>query len=257
MKLFNKIMKKLEQKRKLIIDCKPGDPLYMVKYEPFLHSECRDCITRIFIKEIIPGCEWDGGDLIKCEYISVFNRNTEYEFRHLSSHHDDLIIDSDFLYCKGKYEGYRCYTSYQGALDWLVREIHSNISKQLSRLEDISANLGTSERPLINISTHYLTDGNEKYKKTEIYDVMYFNKDKLSRIKSSFEPKKIEVYRYHVELDALGREKRNVYSWEEHFKDFDTLEEANQWIYENDESRWPCEAGNSFYEGYRYYIKNK
>lgn len=249
-------MTKLKQERKLIINCKPGDPLYMVKYAPSLQTGSIDYISRIFIKEIIPRNEWEGGDLFKCEENCGLYGTTKYEFHNTSSHHDELILDEDFLYCDGKYNGYRCYTSYQGALDWLVGEIQYNIYNQLSRLENISERLGTSERPLLDINTYYLSDGNEKCKKSEIYDLSWVNKDKLSKFKSSSSSQKVEVYRRYVELDAIGRNTSHIHLSEEHFRDFDTPEEANKWIYENDESRWPCQSGKPCYEGYRYYIKH-
>jgi hypothetical protein len=250
-------MLKIKQKRKLVKDCKPGDLLYMVKYDRDLPDYIHDSITRIVIREIVPGTEFSGGDLIRCEYISVFNANTEYEFRHMTSDHDDLLLDTDFLYCDGKYEGCRCYTSYQGALDYLVHSIQYNVMKQLERLETISETLGISENQPIDISTTYVTNGDRRYKKKEIYDTGLYPEDSICTIKKSFKPVKTEVRRTHVELDALGRTKHNVYSWDEKFREFDTQEEANKWIFENDESRWPCESGKSFFEGYRYYIKKR
>ena len=60
----------------------------------------------------------------------------------------------------------------------------------------------------------------------------------------------------YVEYDALGRQNHSFsFIKDKLIKTFDTLQEANAWIFKNDKSRTPCEEGKPFFEGDHYYVK--
>ena len=241
---------------KLIIDCKIGDPLFIVNYKVSLpYDYSRDNIRKMYIKEIIPGFDHD---VYKLEKINVFGGNEYYEFNNDSSKHDELTLDTDYSYGKN---GDRIYSTYQGALNYLVQEIQYNLNKQLKRLEYIEENLGICTTPFMKIKTHSFYDNKEHYNhytRKEIYDIDWYEDNYEKQIKTindKVKDKKFEVWKEHVEYDALGRLVRNCYTWKELDKKFDTLEEANEYIWKVDKSRVPCEIGKYFFEGFRYYVK--
>lgn len=250
---------------KLFKDLNEGNPVFMVKYTSNIPDYyCPDHIRKLYVDKIIYGTEFEGGDLYKLKRTHVFSADEVYEIRHENSdRHDSLLLDSDFAYGNNvtNTEGYRFYTTYQGALNYLIQQIQINISKQLKRLEDIETRLGVSDRNLITIKTKSVYEQKDHWshlKKTEIYDTCWFN-DKINCnfIDNSLKDKQYEVWSKYVEHDALGRKTNHdsIYIKDKLVKKFDTLQEANAWIFKNDKSRTPCEEGTPFFEGDHYYVK--
>ena len=249
---------------KLFKDLKEGNPVFMVKYTSNVHDYLRDDIRKLYVDKVIYGSEWEGGDLYKLRRINVFNADEYYEIRHENSdRHDDLVLDTDYAYGKNgtNTEGYRFYTTYQGALNYLIQEIQVNIREQLKRLEDIETRLGVSNTNLITIKTKSVYEQKDHcrhLKKTEIYDTCWFD-DKINCnfIDNNLKNKQYEVWSKYVEYDALGRKMNHDsrYIKDILVKKFDTLQEANAWVFKNDKSRTPCEEGTPFFEGDHYYVK--
>lgn len=241
-------------KQKLLINCKIGDPVYIVNTKSKSDSGILDCIRQYFIKDIIHHGNgiFTAGTTYKLEKISL-HYTDKYEFNHSSSIDDELIVDSEHGYGK---DGDRIYTTYQGALDYLISDIKCDILKQLRRLEYIEEHLGTSDNSSIVIRTKKMEYNWHKINKREIYEDIYSddaNKD-IQEINEKLKNQKIEVWKNYVEYDGEGE---TAYSSKEEYfhKAFDTLEEAEEWIWKNDKSRGICGKNNDIYEGYHYYIK--
>lgn len=249
---------------KLFKDLKEGNPVFMVKYTSNIPDYLRDDIRKLYVDKVIYGSDWEGGDLYKLRRINVFSADEYYEIRHENSErHDDLTLDTDYAYGKNgtNTEGYRFYTTYQGALNYLIREIQVNILDQLKRLEDIETRLGVSDENLITIKTRSVYEQKDYWqhlKKIEIYNVCWFD-DKINCnfIDNNLKDKQYEVWSKYVEYDALGRKTNqdSKYIKDILVKKFDTLQEANEWVFKNDKSRTPCEEGTPFFEGDHYYVK--
>lgn len=249
---------------KLFKNLKKGDPVYMVKYTSNIPDYyCPDNIRKLWVDEIQYGNEFEGGDLYKLKRIHVFSADEVYEIRHENSdRHDNLILDSDFAYGNNgtNTEGYRFYTTYQEALNYLIQEIQVNIRKQLERLENIETRLGVSDRNIITVKTRSVYEQKDHWqhlKKIEIYDIGDWDKINCNFIDKKLKDKQYEVWSKLVEYDALGRKMNHdsIYIKDLLVKKFDTLQEANSWIFKNDKSRSTCGEGTPFFEGDHYYVK--
>lgn len=250
---------------KLFKNLKKGDPVYMVKYTSNIPDYyCPDDIRKLWVDEIKYGSEFEGGDLYKLKRVNVFGRDEVYEIRHENSdRHDSLLLDTDFDHGNNgtNTEGYRFYTTYQEALNYLIIEIQSNISKQLKRLEDIETRLGVADRNIITIKTRSVYDQKDHWrhlKKTEIYNTCWCDDSvNCNYIDKSLKDKQYEVWSKLVEYDALGRKMNHdsIYIKDLLVKKFDTLQEANAWVFKNDKSRSTCGEGTPFFEGEHYYVK--
>lgn len=251
---------------KLFKDLKEGNPVFMVKYTSNIPKNyyCPDNIRKLYVDKVEYGSEFEGGDLYKLKSISISGADEVYEIRHeTSDRHDSLILDTDYAYGNNgtKTEGYRFYTTYQEALNYLIQEIQANIRKQLERLEDIETRLGVSDTNLIIIKTRSVYEQKDHWchlKKIEIYDTCWFdNKINCKYIDKNLKDKQYEVWSKYVEYDALGRKMNHssTYIKDLLVKKFDILQEANAWIFKNDKSRDQCGEGTPFFEGDHYYVK--
>lgn len=238
------------RKTKLIKDCKVGDALFYVFNISFYSINYGSLnIYKRYIEEIIRGSEWDGGDTFKVKSYAGYQNEYHYEFKHLDSSHDSLIVDSDVAYDdKGKY-----YTSYEAAKEHILRELQSNVRQALEHLETAEMKLGLTKDNLFIKRTKETTIDYKRYKKVEIYDIPYFDHMNPNKVDKVLADKKYNVYKRYIATNGLGRV--NYQSDTEYFvQAFDTLEEANEFMKENDKSYFRGENDWDF-EGYRYYIK--
>lgn len=196
-------------KQKLLINCKIGDPVYIVNTKSKSDSGIPDCIRQYFIKDIIHHGNgiFTAGTTYKLEKISL-HYTDKYEFNHSSSIDDELIVDSDHGYGK---DGNRIYTTYQGALDYLISDIKCDILKQLHRLEYIEEHLGTSDNSSIVIRTKKMEYNWHKINKREIYEDIYSddaNKD-IQEINEKLKNQKIEVWK--IMQNMIGKAKPYIH----------------------------------------------
>ena len=238
----------MDKNTKLIKDCKVGDTLYYV-YDPDFHIELN--IFPVKIEEIKYGNEFEGGDTYKCVHHTIHNEYY-YEFKNENSDfHDSLIVDMDYAY-DDKNHG-RFYTSYQGAVDYLIHNLQFNILKEIGRLERIEEKFGISDYNLFIKKTKKIRENYIDYKKIEIYDnISNYEEENIDILNEKLKNTKVKVYKQLIETDAYGNVR---WSGTELFiKEFDSIEEANIWIKENDKSYY---HGNSEWgwEGDRYFIK--
>ena len=234
---------------KLIKDCKVGDTLYYVILKD---GSVEDLIIPVSIEEIKIGDAFGiSPNVYVCKSIYGTDR---YEFNHTNSEqHDSLIVDSDHAYAKdddGFKDNYkRFYTSYDAAVEWLMVEIKYDIIKKLNRLERLEKNNGVKTN-IFQKKTKECKVDYHPYKKIEIYDCRSWEEPK--DIDKALENKKIKVYKKLIETDYYGDIK---YSGTEIFvKEFDYLEDAIEYIFKHDKSRWHGDL-DSLYEGETYFIK--
>lgn len=248
---------------KLFKDLKKGDPVYMVKYTSNIPDYHTDNIKKVYVDEKKFGTEYDGGDLYRLKKYHVYGSDEVYEIRHENSDcHDSLLLDTDYAYGRSgtNTEGYRFYTTYQGALNYLIQKIQIDIRKQLKRLEDVETRYGMSDANLITVKTQSVYEQKDHWqhlKKIEIYDIADWDKINCKFIDKSLKDKQYEVWSKYVEYDALGRKINpdSIYIKDILVKKFDTLQEANAWVFKNDKSRSTCGEGTPFFEGKHYYVK--
>jgi hypothetical protein len=239
----------MEKTPKLIKDCKVGDTLYYVILKD---GSTEDLIIPVSIEKI-EGSDWFGvkPNVYKCK--SIYGSDT-YEFNHENSDtHDSLIVDTDYAYGKdddGFKNNYkRFYTSYDAAVEWLMTEIKYDIIKKINRLERLEKNNGVKTN-IFQKKTKECKVDYHPYKKIEIYDCSSW--EKPEDIDKALENKKIKVYKKLIETDYYGDIK---YSGTEIFvKEFDYVEDALEYIFEHDKSRWHGDL-DSWYEGETYFIK--
>lgn len=233
---------------KLIKDCKVGDLLYYVS-DPDFHENRDDEIFQVKITEIKRGGEFEGGDTFKCE-----RSETVYTFKHQNSDfHDSLIVDTDYAcYTKDGYCEGRFYTTYQAAVDFLINGLQYKLLHDLERLDDAELKFGLAKYNAFQKITNEITVDYEKYKKTEIYDLTSFSDKTPTWVNRQLKNKKVKVYKRLVETDAYGSVR---WSGTDIFvKEFDSIEEANRFMKENDKSYYHGES-DFWYEGDRYFIK--
>ena len=236
---------------KLIKDCQKGDTLYHV-YDPNFYSDNLD-IFPVKIEEIIYGTEFDGGDTYKCIHYTTGYYNHEYTFKHLNSdRHDSLILDTD--YARDSKNNARFYTTYQNAVDFLINSIQFKIRKNLQMLEKVEKDFGPASYNAIIKKTkeYYDKEHDRTYKKIEIYDIDSWDKRTPSWLDENLKNEKVKVYKQLIETDSYGSV---IWSGTEIFvKEFDSIEEANAWMKENDKSYYHGES-DIWFEGERYFIK--
>lgn len=228
---------------KLIKDCKVGDTLYYAIYED---GSTKDFIIPVSIQEIKKGgCFLQ--DIYVCKAISFCE--TIYEFNHETSDiHDSLIVDSDYAYDKDK--NGRFFTTYDAAVEWLMIEIKYDIIKKLKRLENLEKNNGV-KTDIFQTKTVECKKDYTKYKKVTIYDCNSLeNPNDIDKI---LDGKKIKVYKKLIETDFHGNQ-RGYVGKEIFVKEFDCKEDAINYIFEHDKSRWHGGL-YSWYEGETYFIK--
>lgn len=239
----------MEKTPKLIKDCKVGDTLYYVILKD---GSVEDLIIPVSIEEIKMGDSFGiKPNVYKCK--SIYGSDT-YEFNHENSEqHDSLILDTDYAYAKddsgfkNNYE--RFYTTYDGAVEWLMVEIKYDIIKKLNRLERLEKNNGV-KTDIFQKKTKECKIDYHPYKKIEIYDCNSWEKPKDTD--KALENKKIKVYKKLIETDYYGCIK---YSGIEIFvKEFDYIEDALEYIFKHDKSRRHGSL-DSWYEGETYFIK--
>ena len=236
---------------KLIKDCKVGDTLYYVILKD---GSTEDLIIPVSIEKIEMGDAFGiKPNVYKCKSIYGCDSDT-YEFNHTNSEqHDSLIVDTDYAYgkdadgFKNNYE--RFYTSYDAAVEWLMTEIKYDIIKKINRLERLEKNNGVKTN-IFQKKTKECRVDYHPYKKIEIYDCSSWEKPEDTD--KALENKKIKVYKKLIETDYYGDIK---YSGTEIFvKEFDYVEDALEYIFEHDKSRWHGDL-DSWYEGETYFIK--
>jgi len=233
---------------KLIKDCKVGDTLYLAILKD---GSVEDLIIPVSIEEIKMGDAFGiSPNVYVCKSIHGSDR---YEFNHTNSEqHDSLIVDSDHAYGKSEFghDNYiRFYTSYDAAVAWLMVEIKYDIIKKLNRLERLERNNGV-KTDIFQKKTKECKVDYHPYKKIEIYDCSSWEKPEDTD--KALENKKVKVYKKLIETDYYGNIK---YSGTEIFiKDFDYTEDALEYIFKHDKSRWHGDL-DSWYEGETYFIK--
>ena len=241
----------MEKTPKLIKDCKVGDTLYYVILKD---GSTEDLIIPVSIKEIKRSDAFGiSPNIYVCK--SIYGSDSDiYEFNHTNSEqHDSLIVDTDYAYGKDadgfktNYE--RFYTSYDGAVEWLMTEIKYDIIKKIERLEKLERNNGIKTN-IFQKKTKQCKIDYHPYKKIEIYDCSSWEEPKT--VDKALENKKIKVYKKLIETDYYGDIK---YSGTEIFvKEFDYIEDALEYIFKHDKSRWHGDF-DSWYEGDTYFIK--
>ncbi len=235
----------MEKTPKLIKDCKVGDTLYLaILKEDLIIPVSIEKIERSDSSGIKP-------DVYVCK--SIYSYGT-YEFNNENSDvHDSLIVDSDHAYCKdddGFKDNYkRFYTSYDAAVEWLMVELKYDIIKKIERLERLEKNNGIKTN-IFQKKTKQCKIDYHPYKKIEIYDCGSWEEPKT--VNEALNDKKIKVYKKLIETDYYGVIK---YSGTEIFvEEFDYLEDALEYIFKHDKSRWHGDL-DSWYEGDTYFIK--
>ena len=236
----------MNKTRKLIKDCKVGDTLYFAILKD---DSIEDLIIPVSIEEIKRGDAFGiKPDVYVCK--SIYGHGT-YEFNHENSDvHDSLIVDTDYAYGKDDYGYKRFFTSYDAAVEWLMMEIKYDIIKKLERLEKLEKNNGV-KNDIFQKKTKECKVDYQPYKKIEIYDDSWENPKTIDKV---LENKKIKVYKQLIETDYYGNIK---YSGTEIFvKDFDYEEDALEYIFKHDKSRYNGKL-DSWYEGDTYFIKEE
>lgn len=234
---------------KLIKDCEVGNTLY---YAVLKDGSIEDSITPVSIIEIKRGDAWHA-DLYICK--TSEDSKITYEFENEDSvRHDSLIVDSDHAYEKSE-DGYgsenykRFYTTYEAAAEWLMTEIKADIMHYLRRLELLESKNGVIDN-IFQKKTYECKKDYHPYKKIVIYDCSSYERPyDIDRVLNG---KKIKVYKQLIETDYYGSAK---YHGDEHFvKEFDCKEDALDFIFKNDKSRYHGKT-DGWFEGYRYFIK--
>lgn len=234
---------------KLIKDCEVGNTLY---YAVLKDGSIEDRITPVSIVDIQRGSAWES-DLYICKPSE--ESKVTYEFEHQDSvRHDSLIVDTDYAYAKSEdghgHEYYkRFFTTYEAAAEWLMIEIKADIIKNLRRLESLESKNGVIDN-IFQKKTYECKKNWYPYKKIVIYDCGSYERPyNIDRVLNG---KKIKVYKQLIETDYYGSA---TYSGDEHFvKEFDCKEDALDFIFKNDKSRYHGKT-DGWYEGYRYFIK--
>ena len=241
----------MEKAPKLIKDCKVGDTLYLAILKD---GSAEDLIIPVSIEKIEMGDAFGiKPNVYKCKSIYGSDSDT-YEFNHTNSEqHDSLIVDSDHAYGKdddGFKDNYkRFYTSYDAAVEWLMVELKYDIIKKIERLERLEKNNGIKTN-IFQKKTKECKIDYHPYKKIEIYDCGSWEEPKT--VDEALKDKKIKVYKKLIETDYYGVIK---YSGTEIFvEEFDYLEDALEYIFKHDKSRWHGGL-DSWYEGDTYFIK--
>lgn len=231
------------EKTKLIKDCSVGDTLYYAIYED---GSTKDFIIPVSIQEIKRGGCFSP-DVYVCKSISFCE--TIYEFHHENSDvHDSLIVDSDHAYDQDKIG--RFFTTYDRAVEWLMTELKYDIIKKIERLEKLEEKNGVKTN-IFQKKTVKCKKDYHPYKKITIYDCgSYENPKDVDKI---LKDKKIKVYKELIETDFYGNQKGYV-GKEIFVKEFDCEEDALNYIFEHDKSRWHGGL-DSWYEGDTYFIK--
>lgn len=240
-------------KTKLIKDCKVGDTLYYVPNISFYNIQYGNNYIRTrSIEKIEYGCSWNGGDVYKIkEWGGLHNDDYHYEFKHISSNHDDLILDTDYA---SDSDGGKYFTTYEAARNELIHNLQLDVRKALEHLETAEMKYGEAKENFFIKRTKTIEINNRPYRKVEIYDINYFEHVNPGKLDKAQVCKKYNVYKRYISTNGLGRE--NYRSKDEYFvQGFDSLEEANAFIKENDKSYYRGESDWDF-EGYRYYIKD-
>ena len=224
---------------KLIKDCKVGDTLYYAS-----NTDGRDFIAPVVIEEIKRG-SWLEPDTYICK--SVGCCDFTYEFKHENSDHDSLILDTDYAYSQDDKD--RFFTTYDAAVSWLMIELKYGILQKLSRLEKLEKQNGV-KKDIFQKKTIEGVENYQRHKKIVIYDIC--SDESIKHVNRVLEGKKVKVYKKLIETNHRGDTK---YSGNDIFvKDFDCMEDALEYIHENDNSRSHGEM-KRWYEGETYFIK--
>ena len=240
---------------KLLKNCKKGDALYYVldpnktDNQGIEHFQ----VYKRYIEEIKYGSEFDGGDTFICKSCTLRSEST-YQFKHENSDcHDSLILDTDYAHDdKGRY-----FTTYQAAVDFLNITLQCRLLKTLEKLEWVEKNVGTTKDGVITKKTKEFREDYSNYKKVvvEIYDIPRYKNKSTGWVDNKLEGKKVKVYKKQIETDVYGCEKYYGFKpYEEFVADFDSIEEALDWMHKNDKSYYEGKS-DIWYEGDRYFIK--
>jgi hypothetical protein len=235
---------------KYIKDCKVGDVLYCVLYPSFYDDYIGD-IFQVTIKDIKYGSEFDGGDTYKCSRYDAAGIEREYIFQNQTSdRHDSLILDTDYAYYGN--EG-MFYTTYQAAVDFLINKLQRYVLKSLRNLEDAESKFGLAKYNCFQKRTNKVKQDYKSYKKYEIYDINSYSDKSPNWVDKQLKGKKVKVYKKLIETNCYGSVK---WSGSDIFvQEFDSIEEANRFMKENDKSYYHGKS-DRWFEGDRYFIKD-